>query len=93
MAEYIVNTDDGTNVASVEYDITIEPVMRINLVTATFNKDRATEIVRCRDCKHANIRKGIVHSCDHPALFAKDEVLWIRPDGFCAWGERRNEDE
>lgn len=49
------------------------------------------EIVRCRDCKHfkAETRR-------HPALCR----LWlprnlskqygIEPDGFCAWGERRD---
>lgn len=84
MAEYIVNTGDGANVASVEYDITIEPVMRINLVTATFNKDRATEIVRCRDCK--KWKTGWSESTRSMKCFHDG------PDGFCAWGEPRREE-
>ena len=42
-------------------------------------------IVRCRDCKHragANVQAVVSDLC-----------MWldiiVKPDGFCAWGERR----
>lgn len=38
------------------------------------------EVVRCKDCKH---RDG--SACDYSAV-------WVRKNGFCQWGERR-EDE
>lgn len=45
------------------------------------------EIVRCRDCKYATADQS-----DHDFR----ELLWcnfhrmdVKPDGFCAWGERR----
>lgn len=45
------------------------------------------EIVRCRDCKLCDERYGRMlcrrdMSCDEIALD-------VKPDGFCAWGERR----
>lgn len=43
------------------------------------------EIVRCRDCKHragANVQAVVSDLC-----------MWldiiVKPDGFCAWGERK----
>ena len=40
----------------------------------------AVEVVRCKDCKY---RVG--SACDYSAV-------WVRPNGYCQWGERR-EDE
>ena len=42
------------------------------------------EIVRCRDCEHLNI----VGEC--PCGFWALEDMKL--DGFCAWGERRTDD-
>lgn len=39
------------------------------------------EIVRCRDCKHY----GLGRRCDWSCRF-------VKPDGFCAWGERKVEE-
>lgn len=52
------------------------------------------EIVRCRDCKYAN------EDGDECVYFAaweplpegdefRDVYVDVEPDGFCAWGERR----
>lgn len=41
------------------------------------------EIVRCRDCKHAR-KTDAGMDCDRHILCAR-----FKPDGFCAWGERR----
>ena len=37
-------------------------------------------VVRCKDCKH---KQG--SACDYSAV-------WLRPNGFCHWGERRADD-
>jgi len=41
------------------------------------------EIVRCRDCKHC-MSYWKSDYCDYFAHVTND------PDGFCAWGERRD---
>lgn len=54
---------------------------------------KLTEIVRCRDCKHFTPQgthkfengKVNVDSCE----YVRGWMLQITPDGFCAWGERR----
>ena len=57
------------------------------------------EIVRCRDCENARvlhplnpitgIPAGIEDwRCDH--FWNADELPEVDPDGFCAWGERRD---
>lgn len=38
------------------------------------------EIVRCRDCKHYGLGRRCGWSC-----------RFVKPDGFCAWGERKVE--
>lgn len=47
-------------------------------------------IVRCKDCKHYNEQEpgGEIGTCD---LGLEDLDLYsiVEPDGFCAWGERR----
>ena len=55
-------------------------------------------IVRCRDCEHARVLHplnpitgvpaGIEDwRCDH--FWNADELPEVKPDGFCAWGERK----
>lgn len=48
------------------------------------------EIVRCRDCIYyeldpAPIDPGWPMMCEHTG------AVMVGPDGFCAWGERRDE--
>lgn len=38
-------------------------------------------VVRCKDCKY---KQG--SACEYSAV-------WVRPNGFCHWGERREEQE
>ena len=46
------------------------------------------EIVRCMDCEHATgIPEQLV--CKMPCGDATASRAWCRPDGFCAWGERK----
>lgn len=71
-------------------------------IAATLGKP---EIVRCRDCKHGHevywpANFGIPSDyldCTGPLVTTWDEYHDVpkdnpvRPDGFCAWGERRDE--
>lgn len=41
------------------------------------------EIVRCRDCKHFVDDE---HECERWS----GEYHYAEPDGFCAWGDRRD---
>lgn len=51
------------------------------------------EIVRCRDCKHFT-PKG-THKFENGktnadyCTYVRSWMLQITPDGFCAWGERK----
>ena len=53
------------------------------------------EIVRCRDCKHMHtVRSWLGMDVDECWLHADPESGALgkeptEPDGFCAWGERR----
>ena len=52
-----------------------------------FKDDRIVlvEVVRCRDCKYE--QHGY---CSRPDEWFDDVWFAIEPDGFCAWGERRD---
>ena len=43
------------------------------------------EIVRCRDCKHAEYYKGMLWCSE----LGGDDSMPVEYDDFCAWGERR----
>ena len=49
------------------------------------------EIVRCRDCTYYDDEPDLTSST--PKCWRDPEhrgaVIWTRPDGFCAWGERK----
>ena len=50
------------------------------------------EVVRCRDCKHYDPHPtdgGVCFLPDGDGDFARWEV---EPDGYCAWAERRTDD-
>ena len=53
--------------------------------------DRRERIVRCRDCEHAitSYRDGLPR-CAGPLVM---EATLVSPDGFCAWGEERDQNE
>lgn len=46
------------------------------------------EIVRCRDCRYYD---EIIHACERFDSIKQDNVSYVFDDGFCAWGERRDE--
>lgn len=53
------------------------------------------KIVRCRDCKYATKRWTPAHReevtyCERFVhLAGYNQSAYVEPDGFCAWGERR----
>ena len=50
------------------------------------------EIVRCRDCKHCN-DEGIhtpAYFCLNDHFVRPSYAMPTEPNGFCAWGERRD---
>ena len=57
---------------------------------------RRERVTRCRDCAHAHEHGGEL-DCSHFAqwdYYSDEPGHWyVEPDGFCAWGEPRKEDE
>lgn len=62
-----------------EYIIEVE----YDTFNGMFTQMRHEEIVRCRDCKFCMSYWGADY-CDYFSHVTND------PDGFCAWGERRD---
>ena len=55
----------------------------------TFPTVDAVEVVRCKDCKrYVDNREAFVTYCKREL---KD--LYVKPDDFCSYGERRTSDE
>ena len=52
------------------------------------------EIVRCRDCANFDAKRDgcwwFAHAERQPDYSWADEPSDVEPDGFCAWGERRD---
>lgn len=49
------------------------------------------EIVRCRDCKHYREHEWIIATdVSDVCHFWHGEPTKVQPDGFCAWGKRRD---
>jgi hypothetical protein len=46
----------------------------------------AVEVVRCRDCEHYRER---INGCVEFGDESRGEYANVEPDGFCAWGERK----
>lgn len=45
------------------------------------------EVVRCRDCEYSMFDK----ECSRIDPWVDETWFAIEPDGFCAWGERRDD--
>ena len=50
----------------------------------------AVEVVRCKDCKHF-VQGEIYDPCECMKWTVKFGVAYTTPDGFCSYGERRND--
>lgn len=76
-----------------EYIIEEEVIDNALTYGSHFLKGKKThELVRCRDCKHyyEHSEEDMVY-CINRSIFsgAKAKYAETEPDGYCAWGERR----
>lgn len=90
MSEFII-TSEQLKTATEAY---LERELSRPITEVFISGDKLPEIVRCRDCKYAN------EDGDECVYFAaweplpegdefRDVYVDVEPDGFCAWGERR----
>ena len=84
---------DGRVRAFIRNYLTPEQAVEATLgdVDATSERQRdAVEVVRCRDCKHFAVDQS-----DHEYRSGWWCKRWgtdmVKPDGFCAWGERKED--
>lgn len=61
------------------------PAVEYLKVCDAMHARKREEIVRCRDCSFC-VEKGYRLYCDRDAGGFPE----VEPDGFCAWGERRD---
>lgn len=55
--------------------------------------DTKEEIVRCEDCKYYDhLPKPFRGHSDWCLLHKNVGMIAVTPNGFCAWGERRDDD-
>ena len=71
----------------IEYIVSDEHIERVNMALLAFGRvkldfDGMPEIVRCRDCRHWATERRFTFGCVGKS--GKPD-----PDGYCAWGERR----
>lgn len=64
-----------------EYIVQIEPHEESELFHM---RGEPEPIVRCRDCKYSDDDPGVL--CD-----LRGNYVIVEPDGFCAWGERKQD--
>ena len=67
------------HIIEVEYDT----------LNGTFTQMRHEEIVRCRDCKRFSLDNSD-HDYRSGWWCHRWDTDMVKPDGFCAWGERRD---
>ena len=57
-----------------------EYIMRETGSPGMVTQEIVGELVRCKDCKY---KQG--SACDYSAV-------WVRPNGYCQWGERKDDE-
>ena len=94
---------DGRVRAFIRNYLTPEQAIEATLGDADATGERqrdAVEVVRCRDCAHAVVSRPFYTFAGRPAdievwrcdyFWNVDEPPEVEPDGFCAWGERRED--
>lgn len=94
MSEYIVDTFGIVqDFADLHGDMSTPLYQAIMDVMVSRQRE---EIVRCRDCAHMHtVRSWLGMDEDECWLYADPETGALgknrtEPDGFCAWGERRD---
>ena len=85
MSEYII-TEKQLKTATEAY---MEREIPLPITEVFVSGDKLPEIVRCRDCKRFSLDNS-----DHDYRSGWWCHRWnndmVKPDGFCAWGERRD---
>lgn len=81
MSEYII-TEKQLKTATEAY---MEREIPLPITEVFVSGDKLPEIVRCRDCYYFTDSPAWpdAHECDYINRA-------VEPDGFCAWGERRD---
>jgi len=91
MSEYIVEVNDHPTIKQEGWNVRCDDLFI-----------QREEIVRCKDCKHMsevtersmlfNDETFTVHRCgaDQWSTASLMPLHKVKPDGFCAWGERRD---
>ena len=92
MAEYVIDLS-GVEVK------TIKETHGIETIEALWGLPVRERIVRCRDCEYARIMRPLDWRTGKPSTVIEEWYCqWhsnaegasdIEPDGFCAWGERK----
>ena len=87
MSKYIELDTAITSAISAVHD----QVTAVDIVTALEEAPTAdvVEVVRCRDCKWCDVENWggeILYGCDCSAGLND-----VEPDGFCSYGERKND--
>lgn len=84
MAEYVMEYDgwaDGI------------PIGEYLKVRDAMHARKREEVVRCRDCKRYSEHEWITATdVSDVCHFWHGEPTKVEPDGFCAWGERKEVD-
>lgn len=82
MSEYIIEIPD-------EYFASYDTKRDMYYPDERDSAMQITPFVRCRDCKFCH--KNYCEKRTSPTV-SPSEIFWIpvEPDGFCAWGERRD---
>lgn len=103
MAEYIIKEPFTVEVTKTNYALDVATDKYVLTKVCEYGERLSLErIVRCKDCKRL-IQKGeeFFIDCnkaerDACRLFSEHDMdydwtsfFYVRPDGFCAWGERR----
>ena len=76
--------------------VDVKHTNQVILCTVALDVDRIEDadgrefvpVVRCRDCEHYH---ADIHGCDEFGDEWRGEYASVGPDGFCAWGERRED--
>ena len=81
--KFCIEQVDGTD----EYRVSAMPM-------SDKERDALAGIVRCRDCKHyADHEWVLITDVSDVCHFWHGEPTKVAPDGYCAWGERKEEHE
>lgn len=96
MNEYII-TEKQLKTATEAH---VEREIPLPITEVFVSGDKLPEIVRCRDCEYARIMRPLDWRTGKPSTVIEEWYCqWhsnpegasdIEPDGFCAWGERRD---